>query len=182
MLFKIMFVMEIKRACFPILLLNVVAILYADNKVSQVCPAHCRCFIIRARDDKSSTEEGSKVKCSWSSFERLIMEDLKLNDVKPHILQLKISSNITYLENSFLKLHLLEKLDLSRNEIEGISDEAFINLKNLKRLDLSYNKIENLQKEMFESLHSLERLKLNNNLIVHIFEGVFESLMSLKTL
>lgn len=170
------------RACFLILLFNTAFISSSDYKPSQGCPPQCNCSIIHVKDDFSSPEEWSKVKCNKRMNENLSIDDLKLNNVLPQIYQLELNLNLTNLENSFLKLNFLQKLDLSRNEVKYIDNEAFKYLKNLKRLDLSHNKIVNLNKNMFEPLHSLERLKLNNNSVVHIYKGVFDHLKSLKSL
>lgn len=169
-----MFTIEICRSFFITLWYISVFASSAEYKISSGCPESCNCTI--------QSREWSHVKCDSSQFHFHPLDDLKLDGVQPPIIQLELWLNITHLENSFLKLFALEKLDLRDNGIEQIDNDAFLHLRNLKRLDLSHNKISNLHEKIFEPLNSLERLKLNNNIIVHLFKGVFQHLTSLKFL
>ncbi|KAL0269452.1 UNVERIFIED_CONTAM: hypothetical protein PYX00_007178 [Menopon gallinae] len=161
-----------------ILCFKIVFTLSTDRRVS--CPDMCTCDI-RPRTGKTSNAEWSKLKCGGDNL--TLIDQLHLNEIEPHLTQLEISSSrITYLGNSFLKLPLLQKLYLNKNEIQKIEVGAFDELRNLKRLDLSYNNINELPKDVFEPLQSLERLKLSHNSITRIHEGVFNGLLSLKQL
>lgn len=168
------------NTCFLIFILNIVSVITNDYQLQ--CPEMCTCDFARGRGSKSLSEN-TKLKCGGSDSSRFPLQDLNLTLLEPYITQLDLSSNgITHLENSFLKLSALQKLDLSRNYIEKIDLKAFKNLWNLRRLDLSYNRITEIQSEIFEPLQWLERLKLSHNLLVHIYEGGFDSLKSLKQL
>lgn len=168
------------NTCFLIIILNTVSVITNEHQLQ--CPEMCICDFTRGRGSKSLTEN-TKLKCGGSDYSRFLLQDLNLTSLEPYITQLELSSNgITHLENSFLNLHNVQKLDLSRNEIEKIDLKAFKNLWNLRRLDLSYNRITEIQSEIFEPLQWLERLKLSHNLLVHIYEGGFDSLKALKQL
>lgn len=167
--------------CFLILILKIVSVITNEYRIS--CPEMCSCDFTRGRGSKPSLNENTKLKCGGREYPGFSIQDLNFSSVESYITQLEISqSGITHLENSFLKLHSLQKLDLSKNEIDKIDIKAFKNLGNLRRLDLSYNKITEIQSEIFEPLQSLERLKINHNLLVHVYDGSFDFLISLKQL
>jgi Leucine-rich repeat (LRR) protein len=84
----------------------------------------------------------------------------------------------------FSCLSNVAELDLSHNDIRGLSLGVFNGLKNLKILDLSHNKIKRrfLPTNLFATLRRLERLNVSNNNIRGFRPGVFRGLQSLKIL
>jgi len=57
----------------------------------------------------------------------------------------------------------LSHLDLSRNEIGGLPDDALSGLESLQELDLSHNRITGLSRRSFSGPKGLERLDLSGN-------------------
>ncbi|XP_046400413.1 chaoptin-like [Ischnura elegans] len=67
--------------------------------------------------------------------------------------------------NSF-QLHL----DLSKNELTRIPEDAFSHMEHLWKLNISFNRISNLPSHLFQSNKRLKTLDLSNNLISNISE------------
>lgn len=61
-------------------------------------------------------------------------------------------------------------IDLSRNLLAKVTDDAFTNLSNLTYLDLSYNKLQNLEAASMEPLKSLHSLNISGNPQINLFE------------
>jgi len=57
----------------------------------------------------------------------------------------------------------LSHLDLSRNEIEDVPDDAMSGLGSLRELDLSHNRISRLTRRSFSGVEALEHLELSEN-------------------
>jgi internalin A len=74
----------------------------------------------------------------------------------------------------------LEKLDLSKNIIASIDDDAFVELENLTELDLSFNELTYLPSSLGK-LTKLKRLNLSGNKISSLPKE-FENLVSLESL
>ncbi|XP_057333218.1 adhesion G protein-coupled receptor A3 [Microplitis mediator] len=117
------------------------------------CPAPCDCKHVGPQAERL------KVKCNKGS---------DIQDIKD------INIDVVSIE--------LYHLDLSKNNINFISNGIFKNLTNLKRLDLSANKIINLNEGSFDGLENLERLDLSKNEISSIDPLAFRPLTGLKKL
>lgn len=117
------------------------------------CPAPCDCKHVGPQAERL------KVKCNKGS---------DIQNIKD------INIDVVSIE--------LYHLDLSKNNINFISNGIFKNLTNLKRLDLSANKINNLNEGSFDGLENLERLDLSKNEISSIDPLAFRPLTGLKKL
>jgi Leucine-rich repeat (LRR) protein len=60
---------------------------------------------------------------------------------------------------------MLEILDLNKNRIQKISEQAFVGLRKLKELYLQHNQITKLNDGILKPLENLEEISLYNNLI-----------------
>ena len=85
----------------------------------------------------------------------------------------------TVFNDAFQSLTSLEVLILSNNQIHYIENEAFSTLHDLKYLELSNNMIGSLYKEWFDGLDSTQILNLSHNRIHHLTGEVFKFLPSL---
>lgn len=88
-------------------------------------------------------------------------------------------TSITALETPFL-----QKLNLSHNKINGISDKTFQRATLLEDLDLSSNSIDDMKQvaQIWPKLPSLQKLDLSNNSFEMISQGDLDSLDMLKEL
>jgi hypothetical protein len=77
-------------------------------------------------------------------------------------------------------LALLEKLDLSNNELLVLTDHSFVNLTRLHTLILSYNRIRCIESLAFVGLARLRMLSLHSNNLSGISDGVFAPLPSIR--
>ncbi|CAH1799295.1 unnamed protein product [Owenia fusiformis] len=68
---------------------------------------------------------------------------------------------ITPIENK-KKKHLIKKLDLSNNNLEGIPRQI-CDFENLISIDLSHNNLTALESDIFDNCSTLQRLNLSNN-------------------
>lgn len=76
----------------------------------------------------------------------------------------------------------LERVDLSCNELEGMSQRLFGNTTNLKVLDLSNNRLQQILKSNFFNLVNVERLLLAHNNVSDIENDTFAYLPNLQYL
>jgi hypothetical protein len=81
---------------------------------------------------------------------------------------------------TFKKLHTLEILSLTLNNLKSIENGIICDLKSLVALDLSSNQIVFIQKELLQKLSRLLYLNLCDNLIQDLDDTAFTSLTSLK--
>lgn len=81
---------------------------------------------------------------------------------------LDLSANrIRLLENDdFVKLSVLQTLNLSRNEISNLAPGTFLGLRRLRHLDMGVNSLRAIEDDAFEGLDALEKLILTDNNIL----------------
>ena len=84
---------------------------------------------------------------------------------------------------TFNSLHLLEKLDLSNNNIRLLPNQLLHSLRSLKILNVTKNRIQDIHNFQFDKCCSnLQLLDLSNNLIENISANSFSNLSNLKKL
>lgn len=158
------------------------------------CPHKCTCLLqlssvscrdvpyLQIRDQLNSFPE----------LKTLVLDNVPLDQLSENTLspQLAISltqikwtgSNIQNLAIKFLSsLPHVEILDLSKNQIQTITDDAFAHNLNLKQLNLSHNLVKNIQPRAFDNLDHLRVLDLNHNQL-ELKEQVFSALFNLQQL
>lgn len=91
-----------------------------------------------------------------------------------------VSSDIKIVKN--IGFNDLRYLDLSRNRISQISDDAFYNCPRLEYVDLSENQLTILQDSLFSQMTVLETIKLENNIFHLIPEKLFQETVNLKNI
>ncbi|KAJ8048161.1 hypothetical protein HOLleu_00352 [Holothuria leucospilota] len=145
------------------------------------CPNDCECsglaFNCSGTDWQQNFEEKlpqelkelylSGVTLSGNMLSPSAYDQLKINDV--------VLQNIS----SFPVLLIL---DLSRNNIDVVSEEDFQNSKNLRELYLDDNRIKVIHEDHFRSLGQLRILNLSRNPLTGIGDAPFKSLVNLKIL
>ncbi|XP_050293925.1 protein slit isoform X3 [Anthonomus grandis grandis] len=137
-----------------------------DCFVDTECPEGCSC-------------DGTIVDCSGRGLKEIPKDiplqttELLLNDNELG----RIKS-----DGLFGRLPNLSKLDLRRNIITGIEQNAFEGASRISELLLSENKLMEIHNKMFLGLHTLKVLSLNNNHITCVMPGSFDHLQSLHTL
>lgn len=100
---------------------------------------------------------------------------------KAKTLQIK-SSNFTQLSAKFFeRFEVLEKLTMSRNAIQTVTDDAFRKLEHLKYLNLSYNEIDYLDSMTFVTNTRLAGIDLSGNHLRVFNMDVFKDLPLLET-
>ncbi|XP_019643351.1 PREDICTED: LOW QUALITY PROTEIN: uncharacterized protein LOC109484503 [Branchiostoma belcheri] len=101
----------------------------------------------------------------------------------PNILALSMEKNaIKAVGSWFGEIAKLERLTLSRNEIEEIKENAFQPLRRLEYLDLRHNRLRAVEESHFSSLTGLVYLHLSYNNISHIAGRAFGRLSRLSSL
>lgn len=94
----------------------------------------------------------------------------------PDLVGIRIRScSVKSIENHFRGLPKLEVIDLHRNKIENISEDAFVDLINLEALAMGYNRIKFLAENIFSKLFSLKEILLDNNRIQVLHPRIFGS-------
>ncbi|KAI5706247.1 hypothetical protein M8J75_006298 [Diaphorina citri] len=137
-----------------------------DCLIDAACPSGCSC-------------DGTRVDCSQRGFKEipkdipLYTTELILNDNEIG----KIKS-----DGLFGRLPNLIKLDLRRNQVTGIEDNAFEGASKLAELQLAGNKMREVHNKMFIGLHNLKILSLSSNEITCVMPGSFDYLTTLHTL
>jgi Leucine-rich repeat (LRR) protein len=114
---------------------------------------------------------------------------IHLKIVKSDYLQYSINLKELYLRDvekiekySFLNLHNLVKLDISRNFLSKLYSNIFMGLKNLKELNLEYSTIARLARSAFNDLSNLEYLNMSGIRLQVLHLKVFKKLKKLKIL
>lgn len=130
------------------------------------CPQNCNCvgFTADCRDADIKIYSISKMPAST------------------RYLDLSHNNNVSViLEDSYLSMKQLVRLNLSNCRLIHISGIAFRDISNLKSLDLSYNLFKSVRRRVFHSLRHLKHLHLHGCYeIVTIEPGAFEGLLSIE--
>ncbi|XP_072932477.1 adhesion G protein-coupled receptor A3 [Epargyreus clarus] len=147
------------------------------------CPSLCVCRSNKSGDVvEPLPDELLRLKCGGSPAQITELKEIDLSKLWTVVVSLNLSGNAISTLSRELHLPNLQKLDLSRNQINLIESDAFYNMTSLQRLDLSHNQISNVYKEMFKGLVNLERLVLSQNHISVLATGTFDYLVGLKQL
>nr|CAD7195455.1 unnamed protein product [Timema douglasi] len=134
--------------------------------IDTVCPQGCSC-------------EGTKIDCSARNLKEIP------KDIPMYTTELLLNDNeIGRIKSDglFGRLPNLQKLDLRRNKVTGIEENAFEGTSRLIELILSENKIREVHNKMFLGLTNLKVLSLYENQITCVMPGSFDFLISLHTL
>lgn len=107
-----------------------------------------------------------------------------LSVVLPELVDVRISKTaVTAIgESHFKGLSKVKFLNLERNQIEYVPNNAFTDLASLERLYLTKNRIQYIGKLAFSALSSLKKLKLGENQIRFLHPEIFKSLVNLEEL
>lgn len=102
----------------------------------------------------------------------------------PQIVVVNLSRNaITSVgQNAFADLFELVALDLSHNRIAKLSDESFVGLKSLQILTLAHNRIQSVSGLLLSPLKTLHVLVLSQNVIENVDQHAFSEMSQLKSL
>jgi Leucine-rich repeat (LRR) protein len=99
----------------------------------------------------------------------------------PHLKDLILPGNLLRQRiDNVVNSSSLQTFDLSRNQLNGIDDDALI-LPNLKMLDVSHNLLTVLVKP-FQDLYSIEELRLTGNALTKVMADTFKPCGNLRTL
>lgn len=82
--------------------------------------------------------------------------------------------------SAFSAMKNLQRLTLSYNKLQKITEDVFKELSGLTSLDLSFNKINYIGNEAFQSIRTLKELKLNDNLLIELTTSICKNLENLK--
>ncbi|XP_046659132.1 protein slit isoform X2 [Homalodisca vitripennis] len=137
-----------------------------DCLIDSVCPSGCSC-------------DGTVVDCSARGFKEIP------KDIPMYTTELLLNDNeIGRIKSDglFGRLPNLQKLDLRRNQITGIEQNAFEGCARLSELLIAENKIREVHNKMFTGLHNLKSLSLYGNEITCVMPGSFDFLAALHTL
>ncbi|XP_067630910.1 insulin-like growth factor-binding protein complex acid labile subunit [Eurosta solidaginis] len=104
----------------------------------------------------------------------------KGHPLKSLILQKNRFSDVP--EKAFITIYELEELQLGRNTIHMVHQNAFDGLDKLRYLDLQQNDIRELPKSVFDDLINLEHIDLSSNNIELIVKRTFAQNTKLQTL
>ncbi|KAJ8952957.1 hypothetical protein NQ318_006574 [Aromia moschata] len=134
--------------------------------IDSACPTGCSC-------------DGTIVDCSNRGLKEIP------RDIPLYTTELLLHNNELGRIKSdglFGRLPNLIKLDMRRNQITGIEENAFEGASRISELLLSENKFLEVHNKMFLGLHNLKVLSLNNNQITCVMPGSFDFLQALHTL
>nr|CAI5862901.1 unnamed protein product [Callosobruchus analis] len=137
------------------------------------CPSKCFC--------KRGTLKDGYLKITCGEEEKIsTLEELDLLNVANELGQLNLSGNYLKTFSPLAELPILQKLDLSKNQISDLQPYQFKLVPSLRRLDISSNNIKHIDLLAFEGLQHLERLKLTQNQVSTIAYGTFDPLLNIK--
>ncbi|XP_066141971.1 adhesion G protein-coupled receptor A3 isoform X1 [Euwallacea fornicatus] len=159
--------------------LLLVLCLVTSNILGQdyVCSKKCTCKLNSQRDG------GNYLKMTCGETEKVShLDELELLNIAADLVQLNLSNNNLKSFTPKVELIVLQKLNLSVNQITDLEPYQFKETPKLKRLDLSANGLKHIDLKAFEGLGDLERLKLNHNELLTVTFGTFDSLVSLRQL
>lgn len=106
----------------------------------------------------------------WLNLAENRIRNLPQYVFSPNMIYINLEGNkITSAEYPFRDLVQLTHLNLSRNKIRSISQDAFRGLVKLVKLDLSRNRIEEVNSKAFDMLEHLEILSLSGNKLIELF-------------
>ncbi|CAI9740912.1 leucine-rich repeat and fibronectin type-III domain-containing protein 5-like [Octopus vulgaris] len=103
-------------------------------------------------------------------------------NVPPYVRNITINGHLKEFSAQSLLPANVFNLDLSSNELTGISSESFDGLTSLAYLNLSRNNITNISQDAFLTLTNLVSLDLSNNKLAALLTGVFSHLVHLEYL
>lgn len=92
------------------------------------------------------------------------------------------SNQITSINWTFEHVPDLEHLDVSRNQIENLTDGTFKDLKNLNVLHLWGNQIQSLRRKVFTGLENLNLVELYSNQVTNLPEDTFYDLVNVENI
>ncbi|XP_060588098.1 G-protein coupled receptor GRL101-like [Ruditapes philippinarum] len=112
------------------------------------------------------------------------MEELSMLPYHTRYLDLSKNNNVSeILEDSYLSMNQLVRLNLSYSGLRELSGKAFTNIYNLKTLDLSYNLFRIIRRKVFHVLLHLTSLNLHGcSEITTIEAGAFEGLIYIRSI
>lgn len=137
-----------------------------ECRVELECPAQCHC-------------DRTTVDCSGRGLKEIP------RDIPLYTTELLLNNNELERipsDGLFGRLPNLVKLDLHRNFIARIEQNAFEGASKITELLLSGNKISEIHNKMFLGLHALKTLSLYDNMISCVMPGSFDYLMALSNL
>ncbi|CAG9815828.1 unnamed protein product [Phaedon cochleariae] len=141
------------------------------------CPMKCSC------KRNNQNDEYLRMACGGREEGKIFhLDELELLDLASELVQLNLSNNTLKSFSPKVELIVLQKLDLSNNQLTELQAQQFAEVPKLRRLDLSANSIRYIDLLAFDKLRHLERLKLNQNQISAIVLGTFDPLESIKQL
>jgi len=124
----------------------------------------------------------------YKNLTEIMITDTALDRLPTHLprslknLQL-FNNKIDYIPPGvFDKLHDLERVYLTGNELTDLSVWTFQHNVNLKYLHLSNNKLEKIPYGFFEGTYNLKSLDLSNNIMTELDLGLFNELVTLEVL
>ncbi|XP_050304221.1 adhesion G protein-coupled receptor A3 [Anthonomus grandis grandis] len=151
----------------------VLSILSQDTQ----CPNKCSCKVNSQRDG------GNYLKMTCGEKEKIThLDELELLNTASELVQLNLSNNLLKTFEPKVELIVLQKLNLSGNQISHLEKNQFKLVPKLKRLDLSENHIKQIDLGAFHGLSELEKLKLNHNELSLITMGTLDDVPALKQL
>lgn len=156
-------------------------LLMTENKIEKILETNFEHLTKLEKIDLSnnliSNIEDQSFKPSSKTLKTIVLANNKIQ-----ILNDDVFGGVSFLKLKKIEFKSLEILDVSKNVISYVHEDAFSSLKKLQRLDLSSNKIDKLNKKHFENLENLEFLDISDNLYSSIEQDTFFDLKNLKML
>jgi Leucine-rich repeat (LRR) protein len=97
-------------------------------------------------------------------------------------LELQRNSLVSLQENAFLRMTALQRLDLSNNRLTLLPERGFQELVSLQYLNLSFNYTDPLPEGIFQGLTALQELYIFCNQLTLLPKGIFHDLGNLQQL
>ena len=113
-----------------------------------------------------------------------MIEDLSAHEFRGRLnfLYLKGNRLKSIGRDSFRRLHGVQLIDLSHNNLQHLPSQLFCQLNDLLQLRLNFNQISNIPKELFKSQKQIKRIDLDHNKIKSIPKGLFSELNMMEVL
>ncbi|XP_034936829.1 slit homolog 1 protein-like [Chelonus insularis] len=184
--------MATRFSIFPALPIALIIFTAITNvfSISDLCPARCKC-----------EDEFLRAACVFASLEVVPIQlnpeikhlDLSNNRIGSLNLGFAFYDNLESLDLSFNNLHTLGTdnfmlqtrlvtLNVSNNNIRGISKNALKGLESMKLLDLSNNNITDMDSQAFRYASELEKVDLSGNSLTSLPQGLLNNLHRIKNL